>query len=209
VRLAYLVSRIAHRAFSLPGVPRRFVLTGGIGSGKSAAASLFRDLGAEVISADEAGHAVLAPGGEAVAAVAERWPDVVGDAGIDRAALAEIVFADPAELAALEASTHPLIARRVAAAVEASPAEVVMVETPIPSVVAEGWPRIVVDAPEPLRVERLRRRGMSDQDIRGRMSNQPSRGEWLAEADLVVDNSGDLDALRDECGRVWAWITAR
>jgi dephospho-CoA kinase len=188
---------------------RGFILTGGIGSGKTAAGLVFERLGADVISADEAGHVVLAPGGEAATAVSERWPHVVVDGAIDRGALAAIVFADSGELAALEAMTHPAIARRLGDAVAVASAEVVMIETPIGTIFGAGWPRIVVDAPDDLRLSRLGLRGMTEADALARMAHQPSRGEWLAMADLVVDNSGTVDDLESDCRRVWEWITDR
>jgi dephospho-CoA kinase len=188
---------------------RGFILTGGIGSGKTAAGLVFERLGADVISADEAGHVVLAPGGEAATAVSERWPHVVVDGAIDRGALAAIVFADSGELAALEAMTHPAIARRLGDAVAVASAEVVMIETPIGTIFGAGWPRIVVDAPDDLRLSRLGLRGMIEADALARMAHQPSRGEWLAMADLVVDNSGTVDDLESDCRRVWEWITDR
>lgn len=185
----------------------RFILTGGIGSGKSAAAEVFRGLGAEVISADEAGHAVLAPGGEAAGPVARRWPEAVRGGVIDRAALAALVFSNPEALAKLESLTHPAIASRVLASADATNARVVIVETPVARVVGEGWPRIVVDAREEIRLERLRDRGIGEDDIRARMARQPTRGEWLAMADYVIDNSGTLAELRAECQLVWGRIT--
>jgi dephospho-CoA kinase len=188
---------------------RGFILTGGIGSGKTAAGLVFERLGADVISADEAGHVVLAPGGEAATAVSERWPHVVVDGAIDRGALAAIVFADSGELAALEAMTHPAIARRLGDAVAVASAEVVMIETPIGTIFGAGWPRIVVDAPDDLRLSRLGLRGVTEADALARMAHQPSRGEWLAMADLVVDNSGTVDDLESDCRRVWEWITDR
>jgi dephospho-CoA kinase len=189
-------------------MPQRvFVVTGGIGSGKSAAAAVFSSLGADVISADDQGHAVLAPDGEAFSAVSERWPGVVVDGSVDRSALAAIAFSDPDELAELEAMTHPAIRSRILTAVEASEAEVVCIETPIPAFMPSDWPRVVVDAPDTLRVERLLARGMADEDIAARMAAQPSRGEWFALADLVVDNSGDLEALDHECRLVWESLT--
>lgn len=188
---------------------RHFVLTGGIGSGKTTAGEHFGEFGADVISADGAGHRVLSPGGEAAEGVAARWPEAVRDGVIDRPALAGIVFGDQAELDELERLTHPAIRRRVADEVARSTAPVVMVETPVPHIVRQGWPRIVVDAPEATRAERLTARGMSTEDVAARIARQPTRGEWLALADVVVDNSGDPAHLEDECRRVWEWITGR
>jgi dephospho-CoA kinase len=169
-------------------------------------------LGAAVISADEAGREVLTPGEPAVVAVAERWPDVVSAQGVvDRAALARVVFGDPAELRALEAITHPAIVALVASRVSAArDAPVVIVEIPLPGDwLGPGWARIVVDAPDEVRVTRLLARGMCREEISRRMAVQPSRADWLASADLVIDNGGDLSRLESECRRVWAVLLAR
>jgi dephospho-CoA kinase len=181
-------------------------LTGGIGSGKSSAGGVFARLGADVISADEAGRATLEPDGEAFAAVAERWPEVIVDDRVDRAALAGIVFSDRDELAALEALTHPAIRSRIAAALDRSASPLVLVEVPILTVFGDTWPVMVVDAPVETRIERLRGRGMSDDDIQARLASQPTRGEWLTAADVVVDNSGGMEDLEAECRFVWEWV---
>ncbi len=188
----------------------RALLGGGIGSGKSAVAALLRKLGAVVIDADMAGHRVLEPGGEAFDQVAARWPEVVRAGRVDRGALGAVVFADPAQLAELEAITHPAIAARIAAAVVAADAEVVVVEVPVlANLVGEGWPRLVVDAPDAARVARSVARGMDEADVRRRMASQPGREEWLAAADYVVDNSGTWEDLAAEVDRLWAWLTGR
>ena len=185
------------------------LLTGGIGSGKSAAAAVLGRLGAVVVSADEAAHRVLEPGGAAAAEVALRWPEAVVEGRIDRRALGRIVFADPAALAALEAVTHPAVAALLAEQVErAGPAPLVMVEVPLPAdIMGEGWPRVVVDAPEDVRIFRLRLRGMEPVEIAGRMAAQPDREGWLARADHVIDNGGDPEQLERECRRVWRALT--
>lgn len=182
----------------------KLIVRGGIGSGKSSVAELLAAHGATVISADTVGHTVLEPGGEAYDGVRARWPEVVGPDGIvDRSRLAEIVFADPDELRELEAMTHPAIRKAIAERVEATDGPVV-VELPLPSDFLEGeWVSIVVDAPDDLRRSRLVARGMSDADITARMASQPTRLEWLGLADIVVDNSGDLDALSQQVDELW------
>lgn len=187
----------------------RAILSGGIGTGKSTAADVFAALGAEIVSADAMGHGVLESGGEAFDAVAARWPEVVGDDGtIDRRALGRIVFGEPALLAELESMTHPAIRSRILAVVDRSSAPAVLVELPLArDLLGEGWRRIVVDAPAAVRRERLRRRGMDDDEIDGRMAAQPDRAAWLGWADHVVDNSSDLDHLGRECLRVWRALT--
>ena len=94
--------------------PVRIVVVGGIGAGKSTVLARFEELGAMIVETDRIGHDVLEPWGSAFSAVAERWPEVVVDAQIDRSALAAIVFNDADALAELEAISHPAIAREIA-----------------------------------------------------------------------------------------------
>jgi len=184
---------------------KRALLSGGIGSGKSAAAAVFAGLGAAVISADEAGHRVLEPGGPAEAEVAYRWPEAVVAGRIDRRVLGRIVFSESGLLADLESITHPAIRTLILSEVEAeSAAPLVMVEMPLPiDFLGSGWLRVVVDAPEDQRIFRLRLRGMEPEEIAGRMAAQPDRAAWLAMADHIIDNSQDLEHLQIECLGVW------
>jgi dephospho-CoA kinase len=187
----------------------RALLTGGIGSGKSTAAGVFTALGARVVSADEAGHRVLEPGGAAERRVAERWPGAVRSGRIDREILGGIVFSDPAQRRELEAITHPAIRELVSAEVAAATGPLVLLEVPLPvDPLGSGWPRIVVDAPDRVRTGRLVARGMDPDEIARRMAAQPSREEWLAIADHVLDNGGDLVQLERECRRVWPRVAA-
>ena len=187
----------------------RVIISGGIGTGKSTAADVFAALGAQVVSADRIGHEVLEQGGAAHAEVVARWPQVVHEGTIDRRALGRIVFDDPDELRLLESITHPAIRSRILETVATSEAPAVFVELPIAkNLLGEGWVRVVIDAPIDVRRERLRRRGMDDREIDQRMEVQPSRDEWLAWADHVVDNAGGLDDLGRECLRVWHLLTA-
>jgi dephospho-CoA kinase len=183
------------------------LLGGGIGSGKSTAAGVFAALGAAVFSADEAGHRALEPGRPGYLLVSERWPDVIVHGRVDRAALAAVVFADAAALQALEAASHPAIREYLSAEIGKAEAEVVVVETPLArNLFGPGWLWVVVDASDQLRVERLLDQGMSRRQIEVRMKLQASRREWLQIADIVVDNSGDLDHLERECQRAWEKI---
>ena len=151
-----------------------------------------------VIEADRVGHEVLDPGGAAHDAVAARWPQVVLDGVIDRRALGRIVFADPDALAELEALTHPHIRRIVLERVEAADG-LVLVEVPVPvRWLPDEWPRVVVDVPDELRVARLLGRGMDRAEVAQRMAAQPTRDEWRALADHVVDNSGSEMALAEQ-----------
>ncbi len=170
----------------------RWVLSGPIGSGKTAVRQMLEEAGIRTIDADSVGHQVLA--GTAFDAVAERWPEVVSAGVIDRSALGQIVFNDRAALAELEAITHPLIFDEIRADLEEfnDPA---VVEIPLLKTI-DGWRRIVVDATDDIRLARLLGRGMTEADAKARMSSQPSRAQWLASADVVIPNHGDLEELR-------------
>ncbi|MEX2653088.1 MAG: dephospho-CoA kinase, partial [Acidimicrobiia bacterium] len=174
---------------------RRWVLSGGIGSGKSEVGLLLAASGIRVVDADRMGHRVLEPAGEAFAAVANRWPESLRDGVIDRGRLADIVFSDPGQLRELGALTHPHIFGMIRAELEGFDGTAV-VEVPI---LETGllWPRMVVDAPDGLRFERALERGMDTEDLRARMASQPSRAQWLASADLVIPNHGSFEELEE------------
>ncbi len=141
------------------------------------------------------GHRVLEPAGKAFAVVAGRWPEVLRDGVIDRGRLAGIVFADPGQLRELEQLTHPHIFGTIRGELEGFEA-VAVVEVPIIDTGLD-WPRIVVDAADDVRFERVLERGMSREDARARMASQPSRAEWLASADLVIPNHGSRAELEE------------
>ncbi len=85
----------------------------------------------------------------------------------------------------------------------------VIVEIPLlKDVLGERWPWVVVDAPDEIRIARTMERGMSESEVRAVMGSQPTRGEWLAAAEWVVDNSGDEEHLGEQCRLVWEAITA-
>lgn len=166
----------------------RWILCGGLASGKSAVRRLIGEAGIETIDADEVGHSVLAPDGPAFGAVAARWPSAVVDGRVERRALASIVFSDPKELAELESITHPHIFDRIRTKVEENEGPVV-VEVPLLSnALGSEWHRIVVDCEDEIRLRRAVERGMTEIDARARMASQPSREVWLAAADVVVPN---------------------
>lgn len=193
-------------------------LTGGIGSGKSTAAALFASLGAAVVDADAIAREIMEPGGRAYGPVVERFGrGVLGDGGrIDRAALAALVFNDPAALADLNALTHPVIGEVMAERVEQAKAaaEVVVLDIPLLNIATRDRFRfsaiVVVDVPPEVAVARLvGQRGFSEEDARARISAQIGREERNALADLVIDNSADRPALERQVHEAWSWITAR
>ena len=190
-------------------------LTGGIGSGKSTVSSLLAGHGAVVIDADAITRQLQEPGQPVLAAIVARFGSAVldGDGRLDRPGLAAIVFNDPEALKALNEIVHPAVgaetARRIAA--EHDTDHVVVLDVPL---LVETGRRglaavIVVDVPTDVAVERLvAQRGMSEPDARARVAVQASRAERLAKADIVIDNSGDRDALAPRVAEVWEQIRA-
>ena len=182
----------------------RWVLSGGIGSGKSSVRRLLASGGWHAVDADSVGHDVLVgPGFDAVAA---RWPEVAEEGRIDRAALARIVFDDPDALAELESITHPYIFGSIQGQLEGIEGPAVVEVPLIEHGLGSGYKRMVVDSATGVRVERLLERGMPQEQIDSRMSAQPSRAGWLSAADLVIPNHGSLEELEETVGRVLAAI---
>lgn len=209
---------------------KEFGLTGGIGSGKSTVSSLLASRGATIIDADAIVRHLQLPGELVFDNMVARWgTDIIAEDGtLDRPAVGEIVFRDEDELEALNAIVHPAVAdetaRQVAAVADAD-AEAgtdSIVVHDIPLLVLPGgelltsrdhtaWSGIIViDTPEELAIERvMHSRGMHREAIVARMDAQASRDERRAAADVVIDNSGDLDDLEREVERVWEWMQAQ
>ena len=177
-------------------------LTGGIGSGKSAVADLFAARGIAVIDTDAIAHELTAPGGAAMPAIRGEFGDGIAtsDGALDRAAMRNIVFADPPARKRLEAILHPLIRseseRRLASA--DSPYAILMV----PLLVESGDYRkrvdrvAVVDCREETQIARvMRRNGLTRPEVERILAAQASRAQRLEAADDVIDNDGSLDEL--------------
>jgi dephospho-CoA kinase len=187
-------------------------LTGGIGSGKSTVSAALADRGAIVVDADAIVHDLQRPGTEVFAAIVERFGGeiVAADGTLARAVLAERVFGDPDELAALNAIVHPAVGTEIGRRLAAAGADDIVI-LDVPLLVESGRDdmagTIVVDLPEDVAVERLvAHRGFAEEDARARMARQASRADRLARAEGVVDNRGDLGRLAEEVDRIWAWI---
>lgn len=194
----------------------RIGLTGGIGSGKSTVASMFAERGFVVVDADALAREVVAPGQPALAAIADRFGDVVirRDGTLDRAALASVVFTDDAERRALEAITHPAIraevARREQEARATDRGAIVVVDHPLlieTGQVDDFDGLVVVLASRQTRLERLvEDRGVDRDDARARMAVQADDDARRAAATWVIDNDGDLPALERAVADVAAAI---
>lgn len=180
-------------------------LTGGIASGKSAVASILRELGFPVLDADSLSHQLMEPGLPA-------HDDIIGEFGadfaegsgrIDRAKLATVVFADPAKLARLNAILHPRVEQamllqfdawqrsglRDAAFVEAA----LLIEAGLTKYL-DGL--VVVFCTPEQQLQRLLARNMSEPEARGRIAAQLPLEEKLRHATYIIDSSGSLDSTR-------------
>jgi dephospho-CoA kinase len=180
-------------------------LTGGIGSGKSAAAAEFERLGASVIDTDAIAHELTAAGGAALDEIRKVFgPDVLAASGaLDRDKMRTRVFADPAAKKALEALLHPMIReesrRRIARARGPYVIHVVPLLVESPDYRGRVDRVLVIDAPEALQVERVRSRsGLSEAQVRAIVAAQATRAERLAAADDVIENRGTIEALREQ-----------
>jgi dephospho-CoA kinase len=187
-------------------------LTGGIGTGKSEVARILGELGAEVIDADKVGHQVYAPHTEAWREIVRAFErQVLKPSGeVDREKLGAIVFGQPEKMARLNAITHPVITERIRHRIgelERRGVRVAVVEaalltvTPLAGLADEVW---VTDAPEEQVVERLARRShLSREEVRRRISMQEPFSEMAKSAQVVVENRGSLDELREKVRALW------
>ena len=188
-------------------------LTGSIGSGKSTVAALLVERGAVLLDADAIVREVQQPGTPVFTAMVDHWgDDIVADDGtLNRQAVADRVFGDADELAALNAIVHPAVADEMTRRRKALASTDATVILDIPLLVESGHEGlagiIVVDVDPELAVERLMtHRGFTETDARGRIARQASRTDRLARADVVVDNSGSLNDLVAQVDLVQAWL---
>ena len=180
----------------------RVGLTGGIASGKSLVANMFVKLGAELVDADQIAREVVAPGEPALSAIRDTFgPQLLTPRGeLDRAALRKLVFADAAKRAALDALLHPLIRARLLARLEEVRRPYVIIAVPL--LVETDFATLVdrvavVDCPEPLQLERLRRRdGIPRPEAVAMIAAQADRATRLRAAHDVIDNSGAVELTR-------------
>lgn len=183
-------------------------LTGGIASGKSAAAQRFAELGVHVVDADQASRWVVKPGRPALAALVERYGAALlqADGSLDRGALRKVIFEDAQERRWVEALLHPLIAEEIAQSLASATSPYAVFVSPL--MVESGQHRItqrllVVDAPEAVRVARtLLRDHTTPEQVQAILKAQASREQRLALADDVLVNDRDLAWLHSEVERL-------
>lgn len=176
-------------------------VTGPFASGKSTFVRLLGELGAETVSSDEIVHELLAGDERAVRRVAERFGEKVrGERGIDRAALAREVFGDSEALKDLESILHPLVREATDGKIAVSDAEVFVAEVPLLFEVGRGEDfdfTVAVVTPEERRRAWSEERGVDEARRRSTEARQFTPDEKARRADIVVQNDGDREALRE------------
>ena len=186
-------------------------LTGGIGSGKSAAADLLAARGALVVDTDQIAHQLTAPGGAAMEAIRQAFGDGVAaaDGALNRPAMRALAFEDPEARKRLEAILHPMIRAESERLCRAATAPYVVLVVPL--LIESGTYRqrvrrlCVVDCPEDVQVARvMQRSGLEERQVRAIMAAQASRAERLAAADDVIDNGGGYEQLTAQVERLHA-----
>jgi dephospho-CoA kinase len=193
----------------------RVGLTGGIGAGKSEVSRRLAAHGARVIDADVVAREVVEPGTAGLAEIVSAFGDSVlrPDGILDREKLGEIVFADPAARAKLNAIVHPRVGDRMRELEQdAGDTGVVVHDIPLlaENNLAAGFDAVVVvDAPPEIQEERLLRRGFTHEQAQARMRAQATRELRLAVASHVVDNSGTLADLDQRVNELWADLRRR
>ncbi len=192
----------------------RVGLTGGIASGKSMVADELAARGAIIIDADVLAREVVEPGTPALAAIIDRFgAQVLRDGQIDRARLAQIVFADPHARRDLERIVHPAVRAR-AAELERAAGDAAVVVHVIPLLVETGQHEdfdvvVTVDADHETQIQRLMvRNGFTRAEAESRIAAQASREDRRRAADVVVDNTGSLTQLREQIDALWAELSS-
>lgn len=191
-------------------------LTGGIGSGKTTVANMFGELGAVVFDADKLAREAVELGTRGYVAVVELFGSDVLMAGgeIDRAALAQRVFANDIERKELEAVLHPEIFRMFEERVAPFRDTDNVVIFDVPLLIESGYDQrcdwvVLVEAPEDLRLRRVIEFGRTEQDAKLRMAAQTSDEVKAFRSDAIIQNTGDLDALRAQVDDIWAELQRR
>lgn len=193
-------------------------LTGGIGSGKSTVAKMLEDLGAAVIHADLVGHEVYLPQTEGWRRVTDAFGTAIlaADQTIDRQKLGVIVFRNPEARTRLNAIVHPLIfaevQRRIHSLREVGGSQPIVVEAAVLieanwlPLVDEVW--LVVSSKEAVIKRLASQRGFSSEDVARRVEAQVSDAERRKVAHVVIENTGSIEALKEQVNSLWRRATA-
>ena len=189
-------------------------LTGGIGSGKSTVGQIFGDLGAIVTDSDQLARDVVERGTTGFDQIIGAFGDeVLKNGDLNRAALADLVFKDPAKRKQLEQITHPLIRKAFAKIVESANGDSIVVNQ-IPLLVESNHDYkfdhvITVSASEAVRIERLLKRGMNLTQIQQRLQAQSNDAQREKISDSIIRNDGSQTDLLSEVEKVWELLQVK
>ncbi|MCM8746087.1 dephospho-CoA kinase [Thermomicrobium sp. CFH 73360] len=190
-------------------------LTGNIACGKSLVLRELAALGAETIDADQVAREVTTPGSPVLTAIAQTFGQGVlrPDGTLDRRALGAIVFRDPEALRRLEAITHPVIIAEIRRRVAKSNRPVVVIdaiklfESSLASECDEVW--VVTCRPDQQLARLMARDALSEEEALARIQAQPPQEEKVAHADRIIDNSGSIEATRQQVQTLWREVLAK
>jgi dephospho-CoA kinase len=189
-------------------------LTGGIGSGKSTVGQIFQDLGAIVTDSDQLARDVVERGTTGFDQIIAAFGDeVLKNGDLNRAALADLVFKDPAKRKQLEQITHPLIRKAFAKIVESAKGDSIVVNQ-IPLLVESNHDYkfdhvITVSASEAVRIERLLKRGMNLTQIQQRLQAQSNDTQREKISDSVIRNDNSQADLLSDVEKVWELLQVK
>jgi dephospho-CoA kinase len=191
-------------------------LTGGIATGKSTVAGIFRQAGATIIDADEIAHAVVRQGQSAWEKIVAHFGEkiLLPDGEINRVRLGDIIFKDIQQKDVLNRIVHPEVfremARQVDAAAVAEPGGVIIMDVPllIESGMHTTMPEVIlVYTPEAIQIRRLMQRdGLGEVDARARVDSQMPIEEKRAKSSIIIDNSADLNTTRIRTMDVYQYL---
>jgi dephospho-CoA kinase len=181
----------------------RVGITGGIGSGKTALTDWLADKGIVIVDADLASRIIVAPGQPALREIADTFGSqyLQHDGQLDRAALRALVFSDEDKRRQLERITHPRIREELARQMDSADSTYVVLSSPL--LLESGQSTmvdlsVVVDVPEDTQIQRTMARDHNSRElVEGIMAAQLDRDTRISRADIVIDNSGSLDALHE------------
>ena len=183
-------------------------LTGGFGVGKSSVAQRFKNMGAEIIDADDIAHAAMKKGSPVFDAVIELFPEALHPGGkkMDREALAEIVFADPKKRKELEAIIHPYVYKKIKEEIEESDRRVILVEVPL--LFEAGFETlcdkvVVVTCNSTVKMKRLKNKRFTEQEVRARERAQMAEALKAQKGNFIIDNSKSIYQTQREIERLW------
>lgn len=179
-------------------------VTGGIGSGKTAATDRFQSHGITVVDADLASRVIVEPGRPALTAIEEHFGSgvIASDGNLDRRALREIVFTNPEERKWLEQLTHPLIGQEIQSQIQNSLSEYTVLASPLLLESSQhhlAQRVLVIDVPEETQISRtVSRDNTTEEGVKAIISAQMKREDRTAKADDIIVNDSDLQHLHNQ-----------